>query len=95
MNHDDKISTKNGLSSLKESKTKIISLKLAGNIGGEWGYDTHKKFSKGGNNMGKLATQSDGQYINTEMLHLCTDCKSFFGGEFSCLKKMIYYIAFY
>lgn len=31
MNHDDKISTKNGLSSLKESKTKIISLKLAGN----------------------------------------------------------------
>jgi len=31
VNHDDKISTKNGLSSLKESKTKIISLKLAGN----------------------------------------------------------------
>lgn len=31
MNHDDRISTKNGLSSLKESKTKIISLKLAGN----------------------------------------------------------------
>lgn len=28
MNHDD---TKKGLSSLKESKTKIISLKLAGN----------------------------------------------------------------
>lgn len=29
------------------------------------------------------------------MLHLCTDCKSFFGGEFSCLKKMMIYIAFY
>jgi len=85
VNHDDKISTKNGLSSLKESKTKIISLKLAGN-----GDMIHIKKCQ----RGKI-TWGNWQYINTEMLHLCTDCKSFFGGEFSCLKKMIYYIAFY
>jgi len=34
VNHDDKISTKNGLSSLKESKTKKNFIE----IGGEWGY---------------------------------------------------------
>jgi len=86
VNHDD---TKKRVKLFKRKQNKNNFIE----IGGEWGYDIHKNCQRG-NNMGKLATQSDGQYINTEMLHLCTDCKSFFGGEFSCLKKMIYYIAF-
>lgn len=78
---------KKGLSSLKESKTKIISLKLAGN-----GDMIYIKIVKGEITWGNW---QHSQMDNTLMLHLCTDCKSFFGGEFSCLKKMIYYIAFY
>lgn len=87
MNDDHKISTKNGLSSLKRKQNKNNFIE----IGGEWGYMIHikKKCQRG------KITWGNWQYINTEMLHLCTDCKSFFGGEFSCLKKMMIYIAFY
>lgn len=52
MNDDHKISTKNGLSSLKRKQNKNNFIE----IGGEWGYMIHiKKMSKGENNMGKLA----------------------------------------
>jgi hypothetical protein len=51
VNDDHKISTKNGLSSLKRKQNKNNFIE----IGGERGYDTHKKMSKGENNMGKLA----------------------------------------